>query len=78
MPDDLAGARRRRILPGGLQQVGAVDAGRADLDQYLAGPGGDVGDFLPGELIGGFGDDGVHARHATTCGLSLFQRRCVA
>ena len=41
-------------------------------------PGRDVGDLLPRELIGGFHDDGVHARHATTCGFRLSQSRCVA
>ncbi len=31
--------------------------------------GGDIGDLLPHESIGGFGDDGIHARHATSRGL---------
>ncbi len=64
--DDLAGARRWRVFTGGLQHVGAVDTGRGDFDQHLARPRGHVGYFLPEQLIGGFGDDGMHAGHATT------------
>lgn len=63
--DGFAGARWRRVLAGGLQHVGAVHAGGGHLDDDLAGPGGDVGHFLPRKLIGGFGDDGAHGGHAT-------------
>ena len=81
--DVVAHRRRRRRRPpcrgsrwhpaaadsaGGLQQVGPVDAGRADLDQHFAAARRDVGDLLPDELIGGFSDDRIHGRHATTCG----------
>jgi len=51
--EQFAGPRWRRIQPGGLQQVGPVDAGRADLDQHLSAARGDIRDLLPGELIGG-------------------------
>ena len=50
-PEDLAGSRRRRIVACGLQQVGAVDPRRTDLDEHFTVVGCDVGDFLPGELI---------------------------
>ena len=53
-------------LPGGLQHIGAVDAGRGDLDQYLTRPGRHIGYFLPYQVVGRFGDDGMHAGHATT------------
>ena len=49
-PEGLAGSRRRRVVTRGLQQVGAVDAGGADLDQDFAGGRRDVGNFLPGQL----------------------------
>ena len=59
--EQFAGARRRGIQPGGLQQVGPIDAGGDDLDQHLTLAGVDIGDLLPQEAIGGFGDDGIHA-----------------
>jgi len=65
--EHVAGARRRGIEPGGLQQVGPVDPGRADFDQHFTVAGGDIGDLLPEESISGFGDDGIHGGHATSC-----------
>ena len=50
--EDLAGARRRWVAAGGLQQIGAVEAGCGDLDQDFARIRRDVGDFPPRELIG--------------------------
>ena len=38
-PQHLAGAGRRRVEPGFLRQIGAIDAGGADADSHLA-PGG--------------------------------------
>ena len=64
--EGLAGARRGRIVARGLQQVGAVDTRRAHLDEDFTGVGCDIGDFLPGELVGCLGHDRAHSNNATT------------
>ena len=51
-PQGLAGSRRRRIVASGLTQVGPVDPRRAHPDEHFTEVRCDVGDFLPGELIG--------------------------
>ncbi|MCY1434854.1 hypothetical protein D9M71_509290 [compost metagenome] len=43
---DVAGSRRRRIKPGFLQQIGAIQARCRHLDAYLPGPAG-RSDTLP-------------------------------
>ena len=64
--EDFAGARRRRVLPGGLQHVGPIDSGGADLDQHLALAGGDIGHFLPRRVDRRIRRRWRACRHATT------------
>jgi hypothetical protein len=65
-PQDLAGSRRGWIVPRSLQQVGAVDTRRTHLDEDFTVVRLDIGDFLPGELIGCFGHDRAHWDNPTT------------
>ena len=50
--NDLAGSRRGWVVARGLQKVGAVYPRRTHLDEHFTVDKRDVGDFLPGELIG--------------------------
>jgi hypothetical protein len=48
----LAGSRRGWIVARGLQEIGAVYPRRTHLDEDFTVIRGDIGHFLPGELIG--------------------------
>jgi DNA-binding MarR family transcriptional regulator len=62
---DVAGSGRGRILAGRLQQVGPIDSSGAHLDEHFAVASGDIGDFLPDELISGSGHDRAHLINGT-------------
>jgi hypothetical protein len=68
-------ARRRRVATTHLQDVGAVDAGRTDADQDLAGLGLGVGVLLDDDALVA-DDDGSHARERTGAAAPETGRAC--
>jgi hypothetical protein len=48
---NFAGARRRWIVAGGLQQIGTVDSGCADLDQHLTVVGHHIRNLGPHQMV---------------------------
>jgi hypothetical protein len=56
-------SRGRGVVPLSLQQVGAVDASRDDLEEHLVGVGGGVRDLGEDERLGASGRGHGHGQH---------------